>query len=59
MRVPIYGEFAGRQAPIGVMVLRGSDTANFKSTLPEMPKRVPMNPNHEVLADKEEVTLVK
>ena len=59
VRVPIYGEFAGRQAPIGVMLLRGNNTANFKSTLPEMPKRVLMNPNHEVLADKEEVTLVK
>jgi hypothetical protein len=50
---------AGRKVLIGAMVMRGNSTADFKTALPEQPKRILLNINHEILTDREEVKLVK
>ena len=59
MRVPIYAEFEGRKVLIGSMAITGAASGEFKVTVPEMPKRILLNVNHDVLTDKEEVKLVK
>jgi aminopeptidase N len=59
MRVPVFAELAGRKVLIGAMVMRGNSTADFKTALPEQPKRILLNINHEILTDREEVKLVK
>jgi hypothetical protein len=59
MRVPIYGEFDGKNVNIGAMAIHGSTTGEFEVTLPEQPKRILLNANHDVLTDKEEVKRIK
>ena len=39
--------------------MRGNSTRDVKVMLPEAPKQVLLNVNHDVLTDKEEVKLVK
>jgi len=59
MLVPVFAEFATEKVRICPVAIRGNTTADFKIALPEAPKRVLLNLNHDVLADKEEVKLVK
>ena len=59
MMVPVFAEFAGRKIRIGVMVIRGNSAKEFKVILPEQPKHILLNINHDVLTDKEEVKLLK
>jgi aminopeptidase N len=59
MAVPVFGEFAGRKDRIGVMVLRGNSTHEFKVTLAQRPKQVLLNINHDVLSEKDEVVVTK
>jgi len=59
MPVPIYAELEKRKILLGVRILAGNSTDKFRATLPEMPKRLLLNLNHDVLTDKEEVKLMK
>ena len=59
MRVPVYAELAGKKISFGAMVMAGNTTGEFRATLPEMPKRILLNVNHDVLTGKEEVKLAK
>jgi aminopeptidase N len=59
MAVPIFADFAGKNVRVGVMPVRGNSTKEFKVLLPEKPKRVLLNLNHDILTDKEEVKLMK
>lgn len=62
MLVPVFGEFGtfgAKTVRIGVVSIQGNATQDFQVALPEQPERVSLNVNHDVLADKEEVKLVK
>ena len=59
MRVPIYGEVEARKILIGAMLMRGNTSRDFRVVLPQQPKRILLNVNHDVLTDKEEVKRVK
>jgi hypothetical protein len=59
MPVPIFGEFGLKKVRVGTIPIRGNSTGEFKVVLPEMPKRVLLNLNHDVLTDREEVRLAK
>jgi hypothetical protein len=59
MRVPIYAEFESKKIPIGAMAISGDSTGEFKVTVPEMPKHILLNVNHDILSDKVEVKQVK
>ena len=59
MIVPLFAEFAGRKVRVAIMAMRGDSTRDVKLILPEAPKRILLNLNHDVLTDKEEVKLVK
>ena len=59
MPVPLFAEFAGKKVRIGVMAVHGNSSGEFKVILPETPKRVLLNINHDVLTDHEEVKWIK
>ena len=59
MIVPLFAEFGARKARIGTIVMHGNSTGAIKMVLPERPKRILLNVNHDVLTDKEEVKVVK
>jgi aminopeptidase N len=59
MPVPIFADFAGKNVRVGVMILQGNSTKEFKVLLPEKPKHVLLNLNHDILTDHEEVKLLK
>ena len=59
MLVPLFAEFAAKKVRVTVMAMNGNSTRDFKATLPGQPRRVLLNLNHDVLTNKEEVTLVK
>jgi hypothetical protein len=52
-------EFKKKIIRIGVVSVDGNITGEFKVMLPETPKRVMINYNHDILADREEVKRVK
>lgn len=59
MPVPFFAEYAGKKMRLGVAAMYGNCTGEFKVLLPEEPKRVLLNINHDVLSDREEVKRVK
>ena len=59
MIVPVFAELAGQKVRVAVMAMRGNSTRDVKAMLPEAPKRILLNVNHDVLTDKEEVKLLK
>jgi Carboxypeptidase regulatory-like domain/Peptidase family M1 domain len=59
MVVPLFAELASKKVRVGVLALRGSSTGEFKVLMPEAPKRVMLNLNHDVLTDHEDVKVVK
>jgi hypothetical protein len=59
MIVPIFAELAGKKVRIATMAMRGDSTRDVKVMLPQGPKQILLNVNHDVLTDKEEVKLVK
>jgi len=59
MIVPLFAEFGAKKARIGTIVMHGNSTGAIKMVLPERPKRILLNVNHDVLTDKEEVKVVK
>jgi aminopeptidase N len=59
MIVPVFAELAGQKVRVATMAMRGDSTRDVKVMLPEAPKRILLNLNHDVLTDKEEVTLMK
>ena len=52
MRVPLYFDMDGHWAASGRINVRGDMTAQVKSTLPKMPKRVSINARHDILAQE-------
>jgi hypothetical protein len=59
MIVPVFAELAGQKVRVAVMAMRGASTRDVKVMLPEAPKQILLNVNHDVLTDKEEVKLLK
>jgi hypothetical protein len=59
MIVPVFAELAGQKVRVATMAMRGNSTRDVKVMLPEAPKRIVLNVNHDVLTDKEEVKLLK
>lgn len=60
MPVPIFADYGGsKKVRVGVVALYGNFTGEFKLPLPEVPRRVLLNLNHDVLTDREEVKQVK
>jgi hypothetical protein len=59
MPVPVYAELEGKKLLIGSMLMNGNSTGEFRAKLPETPKRILLNANHDVLTDKEEVKQVR
>ncbi len=59
MIVPVFAELAGQKVRVATMAMRGNSTRDVKVMLPEAPKRILLNLNHDVLTDKEEVKLLK
>jgi len=59
MPVPVFAELSGRKVRVGVVVMAGNTTREFKVTLPEHPKKVLLNLNYDILTDKEEVRQIK
>jgi len=59
MVVPIFGEFPGRKDRIGQLAIRGNSTHEFKVTLPQHPKQILLNINHDILTRKDEVIPAK
>jgi hypothetical protein len=59
MVVPVFAEFADKKMHLGAAAIHGNSTVDFKVILPARPRRVLLNLNHDVLTDKEEVTLMK
>ena len=59
MPVPIFADFAGKKVRVAVAAMIGNSTADFKVRLPEAPKHVLLNINHDVLTDREEVKQIK
>ena len=59
MIVPIFAEFAGKEVRVTIMAMRGNSSRDFKVTLPATRGKVLPNLNHDVLTDKEEITMVK
>jgi hypothetical protein len=55
MVVPFFAEFASKTIRVGVVAMHGNSSLDFKVILPEQPKRILLNINHDVLTDKEEV----
>jgi hypothetical protein len=55
MLVPVFGEFHGKMSRVATAAMVGNGTGEFKVQLPEAPKRVLLNLNHDVLTDREEV----
>jgi aminopeptidase N len=55
MPVPIFGEFGAKTVRVGVIPIRGDSTGEFQVRLPEMPKRILLNFDQDVLTEKEEV----
>jgi hypothetical protein len=55
MLVPVFGEFHGKMSRVATAAMVGTGTGEFKVQLPEAPKRVLLNLNHDVLTDREEV----
>ncbi len=50
MLVPIYVDFNGKLIRLGEMGITGSVTRDFEVKLPQKPKRVMINANHDVLS---------
>jgi aminopeptidase N len=59
MIVPLFADLAGKKVRIGHVAIRGNTTQEIKQELPEAPKQVLLNVNHDVLTDREEVKFVK
>jgi aminopeptidase N len=59
MAVPVFGQFGAKKVRLGVLEIHGNSTATFKVDVPETPKHVLLNINHEVLSDHEEVKAAK
>lgn len=59
MVVPVFAELPEKKIRLGAAAIQGNSTVDFKVILPGQPKRVLLNLNHDVLADKEEVKLMK
>jgi Carboxypeptidase regulatory-like domain len=55
MRVPVYGEFENKKITIGSLAIAGNNTVDFKVAVPEVPKKLLLNVNHDILTDKEDV----
>jgi aminopeptidase N len=55
MPVPVYGEFHGKMRRLATAAMVGNGSGEFKVQLPEVPKRIVLNLNHDVLTDHEEV----
>jgi hypothetical protein len=55
MPVPVYGDFHGKMRRLGTVGMIGNASGEFKIPVPEAPKRVLLNLNHDILTDKEEV----
>ena len=49
MPVPLYAEFDGQIARLGLIPMRGNATYDLNLTLPKKPKRVMINYSHDVL----------
>jgi aminopeptidase N len=52
MGVPLYGDFDGRQIRIGSVRIVGNTTSNIDVLLPQKPRKVAINSNFDVLAQK-------
>jgi len=59
MLVPVFADVGGNKERIFVASMAGSETGDFSVTLGERPKRILLNINHDILTEKDEVTLVK
>jgi hypothetical protein len=59
MPVPLFTDFGNKKIWVGVMTMIGPVTAKLQVTLPEAPKRLLLNLNHDVLTDREEVKRLK
>ncbi len=59
MAVPVFGQFGAKKVRLGTLEMHGSSTAQFKVDVPEAPKHVLLNINHDVLTDHEEVKAEK
>lgn len=59
MPVPVFADFGGKKVRVAVVAMYGIFTGDFKVVLPEEPRQVLLNVNHDVLADRVEVTQVK
>jgi aminopeptidase N len=55
MRVPVYVELGGKTVPTVILALGGNTSRDFEQVLPARPTRVLLNPNYEVLTDRQEV----
>jgi hypothetical protein len=49
MLVPIYADFDGQVARLGMVRMNGSSTFPLQIELPKKPRRVMLNYNHDVL----------
>lgn len=59
MLVPVFVEAGERNYRVCVVALQGNSTGECKAALSARPKQVLLNANHDVLADKESVNLIK
>jgi aminopeptidase N len=59
MLVPVFADVAGRKERIAMAAMGGSATKEFKLRLRAQPKQILLNINHDVLTEKDQVSVVK
>ncbi len=59
MLVPVFAEIGEKNYRVCVVALQGNSTGECKASMSARPKQVLLNANHDVLADKEVVSMVK
>ena len=59
MLVPVFAELGGKNYRVCVVALQGNSTGPCKAALSARPKQILLNPNYDVLAGKEVVSLAR